>query len=120
MIGKNSTTTRQISEFKTGRGSPGRGRGGHNGCGGRGGRVRSNRNLNNPQSDQNTNITTGNDGRSITRRYSRQECQSLSQAEKNKIYRAREHLETARTVAAMIQGDSQSTDDLSTTTASTN
>jgi hypothetical protein len=56
----------------------------------------------------------------MTRGYSRQEWQSLSQAEKNKIYRAREHLETARTVAAMIQGDSQSTDDLSTTTASTN
>ena len=118
MISKNTaSTTRQISEYnsgssqRTGRGyNRGRGRGGRGGRNNRSGRGRG---RNNNGSNQ---PTTNNDDRPITRSYSREEWQNLSQAEKNRVYRARERLETARTVAAMLREDSGNQDDVSTIT----
>jgi hypothetical protein len=112
MITKNSTTSiRQISQSTTGqsgnrnnqgRGNRGRGRG----RGGRGGRGRGRGNQN-PGS--NNSVNSG----SSTRSYSREEWQNLSQQQKNRIYRERERLETARTVAALLREEN---DDTSTIT----
>jgi len=112
MITKNSTTSiRQISQSTTGqsgnrnnqgRGNRGRGRG----RGGRGGRGRGRGNQN-PSS--NNSVNSG----SSTRSYSREEWQNLSQQQKNRIYRERERLETARTVAALLREEN---DDTSTIT----
>jgi hypothetical protein len=122
MIGKNSSiTSRKISDMNSnqgGRGSRSRGRGGRNARGGRGRGRNNNNNQQNAQNAQSAQSTSGKTS-NLTRGYSRQEWQSLSQSEKNKIYRARERLETARTVAAMLRNDATShgnIDDLSTIT----
>lgn len=118
MITKNtSTSSRQISETKSsvtnsGRGSQGRGGRGHGRGRGRG-RGRGGRGRGNSNNQSSNNSTSTNDSRSITRGYSREEWQSLSQQQKNKIYRERERLETARTVAALLREES---DDISTIT----
>jgi hypothetical protein len=49
----------------------------------------------------------------LTRAYSREEWQNLSQAQRNRVYREREIIETARTVAAMLREDA---DDISALT----
>ena len=54
-----------------------------------------------------------NDNRPLTRAYSREEWQNLSQAQRNRVYRERERIETARTVAAMLREDA---DDVSALT----
>jgi hypothetical protein len=56
---------------------------------------------------------------SISRNYSREEWQNLSQPERNRIYHAHNRLETARTVAAMLreQNDNRN-DDISMITPS--
>jgi hypothetical protein len=115
MVTKNtSTPTRQISEAKTnqssggrsqgGRGGRGRGRGRGRGCGrGRGGRG--------GQGNQSQNSSTSTtDSRPITRGYSREEWQNLSQQQKNRIYMERERIETAGTVAALLREEN---DDIS-------
>jgi len=106
MISKNTagSSTRQISEYSTneGQNNRGRARGGRNGRGARGGRGRGRNNSNNSQG---SSPTASANNRPITRGYSREEWQNLSQSERNRIYRARERLETARTIAAMIRGE---------------
>jgi len=118
MILTNIPSSRQISEINTERSSGrGRGRGGRGGQNGRGRGGRGRRRNNN--SDQSTATTAGSDTRPLTRGYSREEWQNLSRSEKHKIYRARERLETARTVAAMLREDSNNrgqNDDISTIT----
>jgi len=120
MIGKNSssTPTRQISGVDSGNhnhSNRGRGRGGRGGRNARGGRGHGGRNNNNQSSNQST--TSTND-RSITRGYSREEWQNLSQQEKNCIYQARERLEMARTIASMLREEysQHQADDVSTIT----
>ena len=120
MIGKNSssTPTRQISGVDSGNhnhSNRGRGRGGRGGRNARGGRGHGGRNNNNQSSNQST--TSTND-RSITRGYCREEWQNLSQQEKNRIYQARERLETARTIASMLREEysQHQADDVSTIT----
>jgi hypothetical protein len=59
-----------------------------------------------------------NHDQSITRGYTYEEWQSLSAAKQNRVYWERERLETARTIAAIIRGQNEATnnDDISTIT----
>jgi hypothetical protein len=120
MVTNNSShSSRQIAGVNTGgRGGGARGRGRGNNGGrhgrGRGSRGRGRGRSNYIQGDQTTQNST--DNRPLTRGYSREEWQNLSQAEKNRIFRARERLETARTVAAMLRDENGGQDDLSALT----
>lgn len=121
MVTKNlSTSSQQISNSQTSKGQhSGFNRGGgqnqgqhERGCG-RGGRYhrggRRDRSRgrgrgrgcdgNGSQSDQ------PGQNRSLTRGYSHEEWQSMSQSQRNRIYREKECVETARTVAAMLRED---------------
>jgi hypothetical protein len=127
MTTKNSSTTaRQISELtrsgihNSGRGR-GRGRGGRNSRGrgrGRGGRNQDTGRGRGRSSDESIGSRT----------YSPQERQNLSSSQCQEVYRQRERLATAQTVAAVISesinlnvnGQGQGTDDISTITALTN
>jgi len=64
------------------------------------------------------NANTNTDNRPITRGYSRQEWLSMTQAQRNRVYRERERLETARAVAAVMRDEltNNANDDLSTIT----
>ena len=117
MISKNSASTaRQIShvsrnESGRGRGRSGRGRanrgGRNNNRGGRGrGRAHGGR----------ENIDDLNDNRPITRAYSRDEWQSMSHSQRNRVFRERDRMETARTVAAILREEGPQNDDVSTIT----
>jgi len=133
MIKRNDSSSRQISEVQSqnNRG----GRGGRNQRGGRGGHGKGGRgcqgNNYDPNYRNNNNGGRGNRGRgrggrgrrndpndqSIARGYSRDDWANLSQADRNRVYRARDRLETARTVASLLQqnqvGD-HNVDDVST------
>ena len=115
-----STAARQISELNRSNisnGSRGRGRGrGRGGLGGRGrgGRGRSRgRGGGRGRSDSSTT--------SSTRSYSAEEWQNLSYSQKQEVYRQRECLATARTVAALLteQNQNQANDKVSTITTPT-
>jgi hypothetical protein len=106
---KNTTTNaRQISDYhrnmaqnttQGGRGQ-GRGRGGYQGRQARG--FGHGRGRGRGRGRGHENSITVEDNRLITRGYSNEEWQSLSTAQRNRIYRERDRLETARTVAAMV------------------
>jgi hypothetical protein len=133
MIKKNDSSTRQISDVQSGSYKGGQGnRGGrNNNRGGRGGYGRGGRGY----QQQNSNSNPGRGGRegrgrgrgrghgrndpndqSIGRGYSRDDWNNLSQADKNRIYRARDRMETARTVAALLRDQTAEShaDDVST------
>ncbi len=120
MVTNNSShSSRQIAGVSTGGcggGARGRGRGNNGGRHGRGrgSRGRGRGRSNYIQGDQTTQNST--DNRPLSRGYSREEWQNLSQAEKNRIFRARERLEMARTVAAMLRDENGGQDDLSALT----
>jgi hypothetical protein len=102
-----STAARQISELNRSNisnGSRGRGREQGRGGRGRGGRGRS---------DSSTT--------SSTRSYSAEEWQNLSYSQKQEVYRQRERLATAQTVAALLneQNQNQANDEVSTITTPT-
>jgi len=135
MVTKNSSSQRQISNMNTVNGRSNRGRasgrrgahrGGYIGSGHgrnpnentRGGRGYRGRSRGWGRGRWNENNHETND-QSISRNYSREEWQNLSQPERNRIYCARNRLETARTMAAMIREQNDNgNDDISTLTPS--
>jgi hypothetical protein len=122
-IKNSNSSSRQLSDLNSrdghrgrgpghqGRNAGGQGRGGHGRNGTNRGRGRRGRGLSGQfiSWQENENSINGNENQSLTRGYSCEEWQSLSQSDRNRVMRAREHLETARTVAALLrdQGDSQ-------------
>jgi len=117
MIKKNDSTSCQISDVNSGN-LRGNGRGGRNKInrGGRGGLGRGGRGHQGNNTDSNRGGRGGHGrgrgrgrGRNdpndqlIGRGYSRDDWNNLSQAEKNRIYRARERFKTACTVAALLR-----------------
>jgi hypothetical protein len=138
MIKKNDSTIRQISELQTstrgGRGGRNQGqgfRGGSRGGYGRGGRGRHNDYQGGGRNQRGRGRGRGHgrydpNDQSIARGYSREDWQNLSQADGNRIYRARDRLETARTVAAMLTNSNEGSgsaaipDDISALTQTVN
>jgi hypothetical protein len=125
LIGKNSiSSTRQIAEYHSGHGGRGRNnnRGGTRGggCFGRNGRGPGRHNNRTDQSSAalTANANTNTDNRPITRGYSCQEWLSMTQAQRNRVYRERERLETAQAVAAVMRDEltNNVNEDLSTIT----
>jgi hypothetical protein len=111
-----STSARQISELNRSNGQNGghgRGRGGRGkGCGRGRGKGRGNRNKNN----DNSNVVSGN------KSYTADEWSNLSYAQKQEVYRQRERLATARTVAVILlenQSQQGQSDEVSTITTPT-
>jgi hypothetical protein len=114
-----STTARQISELNrsthqhNGRGhGRGRGRGGR----GRGGRGRGRGRSSGGRGRGDSSTIAGN------RSYSAKEWQNLSYAQKQEVYKQRERLATARTVAALLtntQSQGQNSDEVSAITTPT-
>ncbi len=130
-----AAASREISEVQRtdGGGGRARGRGGRQntrggyGRGGRGGRGYSRgggRGRGRGRGRDNTGPGRGNSSeQSIARGYSHEEWQNLSTAERSRIYRERDRLETARTIAAVIreqQHDTAIHDDISTITTTVN
>jgi hypothetical protein len=132
MIKRNDSSSRQISkvQMQNNRG----GRGGRNQRGRRGGHGRGGRGYQGNNCDpnyRNSNVDRGNHGRGgrggrghqndpndqpIARGYSRDDWANLSQADRNRVYRERDRMETARTVASFLQQNqaANNNDDLST------
>jgi hypothetical protein len=118
------TTARQISEMHSSnnraRGGNGRGRGRGRGDP-RGGRGRG-RGRNGRGRGRNNGRTQESEPENVTRSYSAEEWQNLSAAQRSRIYRERERLNTARTIAAVLQEQNDSSnappDVMSTITAS--
>jgi hypothetical protein len=111
-----STSARQISELNRSNGQNGghgHGRGGRGkGCGRGRGKGRGNRNKNN----DNSNVVSGN------KSYTADEWSNLSYAQKQEVYRQRERLATARTVAVILlenQSQQGQSDEVSTITTPT-
>jgi hypothetical protein len=115
---RNSTSsTRQVAQVTThgnqnsenatnrGRGRRGRGGRGHHGSGRGRGRSYNHQGNQNQGQDANSNQSLS------TRGYSHEEWQNLTQSKRNRIYRERERLATARTVSALLREDATATQD---------
>jgi hypothetical protein len=118
------TTARQIADMHSsnnrarGGNGPSRGRGRGDQRGGRGrGRGHSGRGR-----GRSGGRTQENDTENVTRSYSAEERQNLLAAQRSRVYRERERLNTARTIAAVLREQHDSinapSDDVSTITTS--